>query len=182
MLETFIGIWSGSGLGALTRLSVDFKRYVTCNGDFVLLNDPKEIDTPLLFHAHTAEGVTVVGLLPNGEPVMHRLADDEAALVAGARINSEKRIGELDAPDQDRLFSVMVALVKLLHNISLPSYGYGRWYVVGVDLDIAVMYALIGMPMRVQIEREVGCRMTRSSIQLGGIGAARINFIRSVAV
>jgi len=181
LVEAFLGCWAASGRAPLDRVQADFRSFVRNNGEFMLLDDPREMDTPLLLRAHAAGGVTSVGLAPNGDPVTRRLPDDEAELVAGARISPDERSGELDASDPRRLLGAMVALVKLVHNAGLPSQGYGRWYVAGADLDMAVMRDAGGSPMAARIEREVGGRMTRSVILLGGTRAAHLSFIREAS-
>jgi hypothetical protein len=178
MLDNFFALWSSSKRPPIERLVAEFKTFVRCNGIFAEIDNPRQQDSPLFLRVQNAEDVTVVAFEPNDNAIQRSLPDDEADLIAGAHLRPGEREGDLETPNFQRLIGAMVALVKLVHNASLPSDGYSRWYLAGCDLNLALMRTMSWESMTAQIDRVVGARMTMSTVLCGGLPVAKFNFIR----
>lgn len=178
LTEGFLEVWDASGRSPLERVFVDIREQVRSNSDFVILDPVHQSVSAVRFHCYTNEGMLVVGVIPNGTPIKRRLKDDEADLVARSEVNAEKRFGAIEKPNSERLIATMVALVKKVHKASLPSEGYGQWFATGLDLDVSVMAKAGELSMSSTIDREVGRRMTRSTVMLDYYRVATISFYR----
>jgi len=178
LLGTFLELWTVSGRPPLERIVADFKEQLRSNADFVITKNAQENTGAVRVRWYTKEGSGTVGVLPNGDPVRRRLSDDEADLVASTELKLKERFGSIRRPNKARLITSMVALVKKIHKATLTTKGYGQWFVTRVDLNVSAMKAAAEGPMSANIVREVGGRMTRSTIMLGDEKIASVDFYR----
>jgi len=168
-------------LGEMLSLSASFNQLLRKQGRFHLLVGPEGAAMEksrfcALFTVSTSQGTFTAGLEEGQSLISQRIPDDEAALIANCSVDPDGMTATLQSYSGDRLFTVITAMNKKIHQLAFPSSGYSPWLLVRLDFHLADWAA--PMDLLVKINRCIAKTMTKSNIFINGINTGDIFFKR----
>lgn len=169
-------------LGDIQSFSASFHQLLRRQGRFHLLvgqgsaaGDKSRFCA--LFAGSTSRGTFTVGLEEGESLISKRIPDDEAALISGCMVDPDAMTAMLQSYPRDRLFTVITALNKKIHQLAFPSPGYSPWLLVRLDFHLAAG-ADQPVGLLVKIDRCIAKTMTKSNIMINGMHRVDIYFKR----
>ena len=170
-------------VGRIKQISATFSHLVTTQCYYELW-DGKAQDKPsvknyaAVFELTSDQGIYLILLNPEKEPIKSRIAYDEDELTDLGEIDEKNRTASIILKPTDPLINVMVALNKKMLTRLLPQKGYGMWILVKYDLkgDILSIYRE-GM-LKLKFNAAIGGIGTRTAIEFDSKPAGTMYFSR----
>lgn len=167
MVNGFLTALNRWNIGKIENFSFTIHKTLRTQGRFRLFLNAKHIipDLPsvyAIFELQTRQGRYQAVLQGHPRPIVERIPDDEKLLIPEVTLDVLSKSGAVFSFPNTRIFSVITALNKSLHQAVFPYPKSGKWLLC--RMDISCPNPLPCKSLTIQIIRTMGERMTRSII------------------
>jgi hypothetical protein len=170
-------------LGEVQTIKMNCRLLLREQGVFTLLKENVESDEKKNFHTVfniSCNGTQfTVGLNPTNDSIETSVAYDEAASIAGFKIDKNNQSISLAWTSKLHPMQIFIALFKKILSELNPGIELGRWIFFGVDLNYALIKQIPKGQLVLKIKTVIANRNAKASLSIDGNDFGQIYFTRA---